>query len=397
MTTPVLLQKDLVELYRITQRVLALHNKLKAEVDGQLVEYLKTKYPEIIKILMGGVIEKEVGYYDYTKKSIAKFCNQILGIEVKIADLGERLKIGAPLDVEVNIEDTSFIKFVNEIKTKIEDILYLYDKNLIENNKSGEINLEEFFKNPQLFVEIIKDFIQNMLNILPNYNEESFKIWSLEMLTYKYIIANYPEFKDDQKFEEFCRIFGYIPYFVPDFPDEQTKKEYTIYKFGENSIGKKLRELFMYIWDKYSSDVRSGLEEYIIPLPKNPKEEFLKNAVSKLNEVGIKIDGTYYDSIIHPLNIRINVENYYSYGSYRGGYEIAKYFIKGSSIVKVEEVYYTTGGNVQFSDKKDLNISIFSLLDEIMPFVFFFQDLIIKLILEEEGEYWILRVRYSVQ
>jgi len=373
------LLESLKDLYETSIKIIDLHNQLKKELDGQIVENIKEKYPNIVTVLVGGVKESEDGSYCYLERSISKFRKEIMGIVVS-ADIFEKYKINDPLTSKIEVKDTDFISFVKNIKNQLENIIYLYDRNFIEDFHETELNLNDFFENPDLFLSLIKDFLQKLLNIMPNYNEESFKIWTLEMLTYRYIVKNYPEFKDEVKFKEFCEKFGYEKFFVPDTENEKYRKEYTIYRFKENSIGKLLRDLFLYVWNNYSIGC-SCIEEFITPLP-SIKYDFLTMANEKLEECGIKeSDYSEYGNGIIIADPTIK----------RAGVSIAKYYIKGCSIVKIYTLDYSNRGN-PYKDNHPTNKSIFPFLDKLMPLVFFYQDLKYKLTLENQGDYWCLSI-----
>ena len=369
------LLESLKDLYETSIKIIDLHNQLKKELDGQIVENIKEKYPNIVTVLVGGVKESEDGSYCYLERSISKFRKEIMGIVVS-ADIFEKYKINDPLTSKIEVKDTDFISFVKNIKNQLENIIYLYDRNFIEDFHETELNLNDFFENPDLFLSLIKDFLQKLLNIMPNYNEESFKIWTLEMLTYRYIVKNYPEFKDEVKFKEFCEKFGYEKFFVPEIENEKYRKEYTIYRFKENSIGKLLRDLFLCVWNNYSIGC---IGEFITPLPCNIKQEFLTMANEKLEECGIK-ESDYSE---YGNGIIITDPN-----SRRSGYQNVTYYIKGGSIVNliVREFGY-------YNDiEKTFHRSLFPFLDKLMPLVFFYQDLKYKLTLENQGDYWCLSI-----
>jgi hypothetical protein len=92
------------------------------------------------------------------------------------------------------------------------------------NPETPTIDFGEYVKDPRNIVKLIKEFYDNTLKITVNYNQHTLFLWMIGKITRRYLETAYPEFKEEEKFEELKSIVGLEKYFVPEI-EEKTEND----------------------------------------------------------------------------------------------------------------------------------------------------------------------------
>jgi len=218
----------------------------KAWLINEFFEFLKQEFHDLSydeckeeykQLFLGGIKARDDDFY--TNNSLAKFYTEFFGLKLKdFQSLIIQKKYNENLtEIKSEVKETQFIKFVKEIHN-ILDYALRY-QSLITDYSSPTINYEHLKKDPDILKEIIKDFFQNVLNLVLNYNYGTFFLSSLNHVPYYYIKLAYP--KIDQILDFLQTEFGLIEFSWrnPINPETETYKNYTIYSFPELNLKKK--------------------------------------------------------------------------------------------------------------------------------------------------------------
>ena len=215
-------------------------------------------------------------------------------------------------------------------------------------------------------ISVINDFINNTVKILPNYNQKSLFVWTVDRLTYKYLTMAYPNLEDEKTFEIVKDILGLDVIFSPDVEDAKLRREYEIYSFKENSIGRELIELYKIIWnhfEEYSnreqlSQVFSGIRDF--------KREFYEMSAQALMEIKWRFP-----------DIKVAGKDWKYYGL-RGDVLKAEYRISGVTLVSCLTKGYTTTESY-YDEEQSCSIHLLHLLDDLSPGLFLLNGLLFDL------------------
>ena len=248
--------KDLGNLYGSCNKIVAINEYLKDEIDKQPLSEILDK-ELLFKILLGGL--KEDGTYD--EEGLAIFCNKFFGTGIsKPAEFIGRLKVGMPLreaskDLEGVCTSTTFLDILNKIRKSLEDMLYhLKAKGFIRTD-FPKADIKEIVKDPKDVCREIGEFIQSCLSVSPNYNPHTFFITSLYRITRKYMEFAYPKLKDEKTFNFIKELLGLYEIIIPEIPDEKMTRDYTVWGLHEGSVGYNVIAVLNNIWDLADLDV----------------------------------------------------------------------------------------------------------------------------------------------
>jgi len=306
---------------------------------------------------------------------LAKVYSELFGFKPEnVRDLIERVREDLPPSTKVLVEETKFISFVRDISSKVDTILeQAKEKGLISDWEAEievEYNYYEILSDYKKLTEILSDFIRRLKDILPNYNQRSLFIWTLDKLTYRYMTAAYPKLKAREALDMLKDIFGLDVIFSPEMegdPEEVRKKkeQYEIYSFLEGSLGRNLIELYKTIWEAFNDDVRNTLK-IIFPEVSNLKEEFYEMAAQALRNINWKFPDIYV------------VGKDLKYSGERGDTIQAEYQISGIMLTSCKYAGFSTSGNYS-SFERECNIPLLQFLDELAPGIFLLNGLLFEL------------------
>ena len=228
-------------------------NYLKEEIDSVPFNEIETEKDENFKrILLGGVNENG----DYSERSLAFFYSTFFG--ARLSNLQEYLisqKERVTSQVTGAVEESEFMKFVENIKEKTNAILKSASQNVLTDavdSETPEVDFEALLEAPEKVAELIKDFYNKTLEITVNYNQHTLFLWTIRKITRKYLETAYPELQEE-KFDAFKSIVGLEKYFEPEIEettenDKKVKRNYTIWHLPDNSFGGKVCELNDVVW-----------------------------------------------------------------------------------------------------------------------------------------------------
>jgi hypothetical protein len=257
-------------------------NELKRKCDGLTFKDGQEEF-DYSTVLLGGVTPKG----EYKERSLAKVYAVLFGFKLEIYDLIERLRRDLPPTTKVTVKETGFIHFVRRVSDKVISILRQAEsKGLIDSaDVDVEVDYYGILSDYKKLIEILENFVNNVAKILPNYNQKSLFVWTLDKLTYRYMTTAYPKLRDEKVFELIKDVLGLEVIFSPDVEDDKTKREYEVYSNYDGSIGKELIELFKTIWDAFDySEIEEILSDLFRNLP-SFKEEFCESAIKSLERV----------------------------------------------------------------------------------------------------------------
>ena len=273
-------------------------NELKRKCNGLTFKDLQDEF-DYSTVLLGGVTPDG----EYKERSLARVYAVLFGFKPEnIHDLIEKLKRELPPTTKIVVEETEFIRFVRSVSDKVISILRQAEsKGLVDSaDVDVEIDYYGILSDYKKLIEIVENFVNNVAKILPNYNQKSLFVWTLDKLTYRYMTTAYPELRDKRVFEVVKDVLGLNVVFSPDVEDDKTKREYEVYSYHDSSIGGELCRLFQMIWYNLSikfSNVRQSLQLIFPELP-NFFAEFYELAIQTLKSTGwrfpsISIGETY--------------------------------------------------------------------------------------------------------
>ena len=340
--------------------------ELKRKCDGLQFKDLKEEF-DYSTVLLGGVSSNG----EYKERSLAKIYATLFGFKPEnIHDLIEKLRRNLPPTTKIVVEETEFIRFVRNVLNKVSSILsQAVSKGLIDSDVDVEVDYKDILSDYKKLIEILENFVNNLAKILPNYNQKSLFVWTLDKLTYKYMTTAYPELRDERVFNVVKDVLGLEVIFSPDVEDERTKREYEVYSYHDGSIGKELVEIFKMIWDAFNGEyqpIRKALS-LVFPEITNFKKEFYKAVASAL----INIRWNF------PKNVEVAGKDPY-YPDIKGDTLKAEYKISGIMLVSCSISYCSTKGNY-WDRETECNISLLRLLDDLSPGLFLLNGLLFNL------------------
>ena len=181
-------------------------------------------------ILLGGVGEDG----EYSERSLALFYKKFFGVYTDVKAIVEHLKLTP--NAKGTIEKSMLISLAEEILKIINEIINLAQQNQILEDSciNMNVNFEELINNPEKVATIIKEFYEHILKVTINYNQKTLFLWTIRKVTRGYLVTAYPEFKDEENFEELRRTVGLERYFEPEIKektekDREIKRDYTIW------------------------------------------------------------------------------------------------------------------------------------------------------------------------
>jgi len=279
-------------------------NELKRKCNGLTFKDLQEEF-DYSTVLLGGVTPDG----KYKERSLARVYAVLFGFKPEnIHDLIEKLKRGLPPTTKIVVEETKFgtvreetefIRFVRKILDKVMSILRQAENKGLINSADIDVEVDYYgiLSDYKRLIGILENFVNNVANILPNYNQKSLFVWTLDKLTYRYMTTAYPELRDKRIFELVKDVLGLEVIFSPDVEDEKTKRDYEVYSYYDGSIGRELVELFKYIWKEFTDKPYSIKQEYlslIFPNIPNFALDFCKASVNALKSIGYKFPDIEY-------------------------------------------------------------------------------------------------------
>jgi len=273
--------EDLGNLYKSCNEIMAIRNYFKDKVDKrQLLEILSDE--SLFKVLLGGLREDGT----FSEEGLAVFCNKFFGTGIdKQGEFIGRLKVGLSLqeaskDLKGTCTQTPFIEQVSKLVKSLGNLFYQLEIKGFVKISIPSLSIETM-KDPKEVYEKVREFIQACLSISPNYNPYTFFILSLYRITRKYMELAYPRLKDEKVFNFIKEFLGLSEIIVPQIPNEEKMRDYTVWGFKEGSIGYEVAvNLVNIVWDIVDLDF---IQKYFrIP---SERRLYLDRAIEELEKV----------------------------------------------------------------------------------------------------------------
>ena len=290
----------------------------------------------------------------------------LLGFRVEnIRDLVERMRTNSPLKTRVVVEDTNFMKFLREVSKALETAIQRYSA---VSGKAVDVVVREI--KLEDFVDAVVDFVNGIAAKLPNYDERSFFVWSLDQNTFRYLKAVYPEI-DSERGRELMRIFGMEKYFEPDVDNEELRREYSFYRFGRGSVGLALVRLFLLIFEKLN------YTRLYVLFPEIPdfSREFRKMAYEALERSGWNKNRIFLWGNSHWSDCIMKLRENLNYSLYECIRELEHYYIIEGLLVK----YHVDNTK---NKRYVIDLPLIDVLNYLSPLLLLFSNLYCSLIFE---------------
>jgi len=230
------------KLYDLTQRILAVYRRLSldAQKRGRELEALLENY-EYLKALLGGYRLDKCGFEE---KALGAFYKDIFGFYVRddgrlctlVKSVGPEKAVA---ELGISVFETSAIRTVDAIRRELEALF-------------PTTAVEEVEFNADRGPELIREFLNTAMGLLPLYNKLSFFIQSLGCGVPKFYFEKaYPSLAVNEKLLEKHGIVLETRY-TPNVPDEELKRRLAVVGLKEGSIGHRLYNAIQRIYDLFS-------------------------------------------------------------------------------------------------------------------------------------------------
>ncbi|NPA85944.1 MAG: hypothetical protein GXO42_00865 [bacterium] len=260
------------QLYEQGARLLEFWKRSVGWLKGQVVETAVKNFGEkVLQVFLGGIEEDENGKIKVADRAACEFYQTVFGIQVDKYNLFAKVKFKEELNEQIDVAATQFTNFISGLQDRLEKLLEQLGRKI--ELKFNDSELIQYLLEPQKLLQDIKEYLQLLLNMLPNYNTASFVLWSAMMLTYSYFSSIYPVFKEKNKFEQFCKLYGYSPYLVFPLNNKNLENELALYSYKNDSIGRLIIDIIWYIWTNWPM-IYGLLAKYFVNLPSNPLLEY---------------------------------------------------------------------------------------------------------------------------
>jgi len=363
---------ELKELAKSCKAIIEFWNELRRKCNGLTFKDLLEDWNGYDKVLLGGVDSNG----QYKDRSLAKVYAVLFGFKPEnVRDLIERLKMNIPPITKIVVEETRFIRFVNDVFNKVTAILRQAESKGLINNSEVDVTVDYYgiLSDYSKLIEILSNFINNVANILPNHNQKSLFVWTLDKLTYRYMTTAYPKLKDDKTFDMVKETLGLEVIFSPDVEDDNVKRDYEIYSYHDGSLGRELIWLYKIIWEAFNGDWDTVKADLSIVSPEIPnfKKEFYMMVKDVLRSMGWKFP-----------DIQVAGKDYH-YPDTKGDTFRAEYKISGIILTSCYIDRCSTTGNYS-SYTFECNIPLLKLLDDLAPGVFLLNGLLFDLTISKD-------------
>jgi hypothetical protein len=348
-------ESNILPLHHLTSTLLKLRNFILKIIEKSgrvtLSEVVRER-SELLQFMLGGI--KEDG--EYKENSLAKLVRLTLGIYVNpkqwvTLEMEEGLRASDYVDVK--IEDTHFLEFLNklsEISLRIAKLVGVEPKEVLESE------IEEMLQKPEKLLETIKAIYVECLNVSANHNYYTFFALSTKTLPFRYMITAYPKLKAN--FDQLKEFLGLKKIFEPKVAEEKVREDYTIWGNLENGLCDSLYRLNDAIWEYFSNENIKNVLSYITTSLRNLKQEYIQKVRQKLEE------------------IKWSFPNYITLSNRPDYY--ATYTISGPMLTSMEW-YKSQTWSGEYREVKECNINLFKLLDDLSPALFLGSNLLFEL------------------
>lgn len=316
-----------------------------------LREYLKAEGAQLVKkakddtyikqAILGGV--SNTG--EYGENSLARVYKELLGIYINPKEwvsLTER-GLDAFEKVSCSFEDTEYLRFITELRGRLEALLSRLDISPQEVDEKEAIGL---LQDPDKLVREIVGILDGAVALTANHCYHTLFTVHTRQITRKYIVQAYPRLAGS----EVASFLELEPKFAPEIEDEAIKRDYTVWGHASGGIADALYGLNRHIWDFF--------KKMAAPYPTPPT----KDVLSTLGFEAKDLAKAYYDDVEKALNAIGWKFPDYMHCSYT--YSYYNYDVDGVMLTRVS--CRSTSGS--YTD--EVSISLLDLLDALSPALF---------------------------
>ncbi|MCY0860704.1 MAG: hypothetical protein OWQ54_09800 [Sulfolobaceae archaeon] len=251
------IREDVMRVYKATSKALNLYQ--------QVEKYANLTYDKLDdnlkRILLGGVIRKKDGSFDYTRNSSARFYKELFGLSMDYAAYLQSLQLNTPIPiklirtepVEVGLRTVrDYIQAMNDLARRI----------VISSNFTPAMELENVsLSDLNGVLNTFKELVESLINFSSVYNPRTFFITSLTGNILKAFLEAYDKLNDENVRNSVFKRFGVIR--LADFLRDE---KYAIYGYTVNSLGRHITELdkmvYVFLRKFYSEYI--SLDKYIV-------------------------------------------------------------------------------------------------------------------------------------
>lgn len=346
------------------------HQELIRKCDGLPFDELQEEW-DYSSVLLGGVNKKG----EYRERSLAKLYKELFGFQFEdLKEVIEKQRQDISPSTKVVVGETPFTNFVSGASDKAGSVLHQAHENdiIYEPDVETDYDFYDLLSDQENLSQLLRDFVYQLQDILPNYNEKSLFIWTLDKTPHRYLSVAYPKLKDEKSWEELNDTFGLEKVFVPNIDENgnevvEREQQYTVYDYREGSLSDTLNELYRLVWDAFDGGVRESLRLVFPEIP-NFKQEFIEEAHDKLNQIGWNNPNRLTFELSEEESLRL-VGNDNKYSSNQGNNERAVYQISGITLSQCDYAGYSTNGNLR-KRSEECNLSLLRVLDQLSPGLF---------------------------
>ncbi len=309
------------------------------------------KKEDLLPFLLGGI--KEDG--EYKDNSFAKLIRLALGVYVNPREwvtLEKEEGVDAFEYTKVKVEDTVFLKFLEEVKEIAGNII----KSI--GNETSPVEVKEV-PNPEEVLKWLETIYTKSLQASINHNYYTFFTSSIKSLPWKFIQQAYPKLKDT--FDSIRILLGLEKCFEPELNEEEKKKEYSLLDYSRGSLGESICNLNDKVWKYLVEQSVKNVFSFVCSDVKDLKQNWTEQVDQKLTEIR--------------WNFPTYVETSYGHDTRH------VYSISGPSLLQHRLDVHTRGNHPWSSyrsygqtvrarwltQSKDCNISLLELLDDLSP------------------------------
>jgi hypothetical protein len=203
-------------------------------------------------ILLGGL--KPDGAF--SDDSLARFCGELFGVSIDdwkgyIHTLKEGISFNEAAGArKCIIRETDFAKVLIELGILLDRILTRAQQvGLTGAYEVPVVGIEEVKADPTIIADRVRSLLEKGMALLVNYNPYTFFIFSLWVITRRYMKAAYPRTSDEAVLKKMKELFGLSELHIPRGVPPEIAKEYTIYGFEKGTLGFDIIDLNRRLWD----------------------------------------------------------------------------------------------------------------------------------------------------
>ena len=200
-------------------------------LEGRYLSEVLREHPKLEPLFLGGT--KPPG--EYKENSLAFAVRELLGAGVSLDAYYSLVTQGFEARTPVEVEKTTFIRFVESIRSLTAGIVGLAaTKGLISGSEAGaEPQAGDIGLDADELVGRLVGFLQLCADTTVGVDPLVTFAWNVRKITRKYLNEAFPETRDEENMRLLHEILGLEEIFTPSVEEEQLKIDYTVYGFED--------------------------------------------------------------------------------------------------------------------------------------------------------------------